>query len=236
MQFWTKEEYLKFADEMMEKPREFLMFEILYWTGIREGEMLALMPSAFDLSRGTMRIDKSYQRFDGRDVITDPKTPKSIRTIKLSKFLVEEIADYLKRHPEICPNDRMFPVTKYQISRAMKSGCQKSGVKKIRAHDLRHSHVSLLIDKGFAALAITERMGHGTTDIRSATPTCSPRCRRTWRTRSMTREEDSKCSAPTTAGADHLQGVPRKSRGERAYRAAGEGRWRHAAGVHHGQD
>ena len=77
MQFWTKEEYLKFADEMMEKPREFLMFEILYWTGIREGEMLALMPSAFDPQRGTMRIDKSYQRFDGRDGITDPKTPPS---------------------------------------------------------------------------------------------------------------------------------------------------------------
>lgn len=165
MQFWTKEEYLKFADEMMEKPREFLMFEILYWTGIREGEMLALMPSAFDLSRGTMRIDKSYQRFDGRDVITDPKTPKSIRTIKLSKFLVEEITDYLKCHPEIGPSDRMFPVTKYQISRAMKNGCQKSGVEKIRVHDLRHSHVSLLIDKGFTALAIADRMGHEATDI-----------------------------------------------------------------------
>lgn len=95
MQFWTKEEYLKFADEMMEKPREFLMFETLYRTGIREGEMLALMPSAFDLQRGKMSIDKSYQRFDGRDVITDPKTPKSIRTIRLSMFLVEEIADYL---------------------------------------------------------------------------------------------------------------------------------------------
>lgn len=165
MQFWTEEEYLKFADEMMEKPREFLMFEIPYWTGIREGEMLAFMPLAFDLSRGTMHIDKSYQRFDGRDVITDPKTPKSIRTIKPSKFLVEEIADYLKRHPEIGPNDRMFPVTKYQISRAMKNGCQKSGVKKIRVHDLRHSHVSLLIDKGFIALAIVERMGHEAADI-----------------------------------------------------------------------
>ena len=165
MQFWTKEEYLKFADEMMEKPREFLMFEILYWTGIREGEMLALMPSAFDLQRGTMRIDKSYQRFDGRDVITDPKTPKSIRTIKLSKFLVEEIADYLQRHPELGAGDRMIPGTKYQISRAMKNGCQKSGVKKIRVHDLRHSHVSLLIDKGFTALAIAERMGHEATDI-----------------------------------------------------------------------
>lgn len=165
MQFWTKGEYLKFADEMMEKSREFLMFEILYWTGIREGEMLALMPLAFDLSRGTMRIDKSYQRFDGRDIITDPKTPKSIRAIKPSKFLVEEIADYLKRHPEIGPNDRMFPVTKYQISCAMKNGCQKSGVKKIRVHDLRHSHVSLLIDEGFTALAIAERMGYEAADI-----------------------------------------------------------------------
>lgn len=89
----------------------------------------------------------------------------SIRTIKLSKFLVEETADYLKRHPEIGPSDRMFPVIKYQISRATKNGCQKSGVKKIRAHELRHSHVSLFIDKGFTALAIAERMGHEAADI-----------------------------------------------------------------------
>lgn len=127
--------------------------------------MLALMPSAFDLSRGTMRIDKSHQRFDGRDVITDPKTPKSIRAIKLSKFLVEEITDYLKCHPEICPSDRIFPVTKYQISRAMKNGCQKSGVEKIRVHDLHHDYVSLLNGKGFTALAIADRMGHEATDI-----------------------------------------------------------------------
>lgn len=205
MRFWTKEEYLRFADEMMERPREFLMFEILYWTGIREGEMLALMPSVFDLQRGTMRIDKSYQCFDGRDVFTDPKTPKSTRTIKLSRFLVEEVADYLGRHPEIRPNDRMFPVTKYQISRAMKNGCKKSGVKRVRVHDLRHSHVSLLIDKGFTALAIAERMGHERPTSRSATSTCSPRCRRTWRTCSTTREEGSRCPAPTTAGSGPSQ-------------------------------
>lgn len=109
--------------------------------------------------------NKSYQCFDSRDVFTDPKTPKSTRAIKLSRFLVEEVADYFGRHPEIRPNDRMFLVTKYQISRAMKNGCQKSGVKRIRVHDLRHSHVSLLIDKGFTSLAIAERMGHEATDI-----------------------------------------------------------------------
>ena len=92
MNFWTKEEYLKFADVMMESPMFFVIFEILYWTGIREGELLALTPDSFDWSRSTMRIDKSYQRLGGRDVITDPKTPKSIRTVKLPNFLAETIS------------------------------------------------------------------------------------------------------------------------------------------------
>lgn len=87
MNFWTKEEYLKFADIMMESPMFFVIFEILYWTGIREGELLALTPDSFDWSHNTMRIDKSYQRLGGHDVITDPKTPKSIRTVKLPNFL-----------------------------------------------------------------------------------------------------------------------------------------------------
>ncbi len=165
MNFWTKEEYLKFADVMMESPMFFVIFEILYWTGIREGELLALTPDSFDWSRNTMRIDKSYQRLGGRDVITDPKTPKSIRTVKLPNFLAETIRDYLSKHPKIGPGDRMFPVSKSQLSRVMKRGSEKAGVKRIRIHDLRHSHVSLLIDMGFSAVAIADRMGHESSDI-----------------------------------------------------------------------
>lgn len=165
MNFWTKEEYLKFADVMMESPMFFVLFEILYWTGIREGELLALTPDSFDWSRSTMRIDKSYQRLGGRDVITDPKTPKSIRTVKLPNFLAETIRDYLSKHPKIGSGDRMFPVSKSQLSRVMKRGSEKAGVKRIRIHDLRHSHVSLLIDMGFSAVAIADRMGHESSDI-----------------------------------------------------------------------
>ena len=36
MKFWTKEQYLKFAEAMMDKPRSYYAFEMLYWTGIRE--------------------------------------------------------------------------------------------------------------------------------------------------------------------------------------------------------
>lgn len=47
----------------------------------------------------------------------------------------------------------------------MKRGSEKAGVKRIRIHDLRHSHVSLLIDMGFSAVAIADRMGHESSDI-----------------------------------------------------------------------
>ena len=49
MEFWTKEEYAKFSDSMMDKPLSFYAFEVLYWCGIRVGELLALTPEDFDL-------------------------------------------------------------------------------------------------------------------------------------------------------------------------------------------
>ena len=62
MLFWTKEEYQKFAEEMMDKPVSYYAFQMLYWTGIREGELLALTPADFDFERGTVKISKTYQR------------------------------------------------------------------------------------------------------------------------------------------------------------------------------
>lgn len=95
MKFWTKDEYKKFADEMMDKPVSYYAFEVLYWCGIREGELLALTSADFDFVKGTLTINKSYQRLKGRDVITTPKTKKSNRTIKMPQFLCEEMQDYL---------------------------------------------------------------------------------------------------------------------------------------------
>ena len=165
MLFWTKEEYLKFADVMMDKPLSYYAFEMLYWCGIREGELLALTPSDFDFERGTVSISKSYQRIKGQDVITDPKTTKSNRVIKMPQFLCEEMQDYLKTLYGIKPDERMFLVTKYYLHHEMDRGAKEAGVKRIRIHDLRHSHISLLIDMGFTALAIAERVGHESINI-----------------------------------------------------------------------
>ena len=165
MEFWTKEEYLKFADAMMDKPLSYYAFEMLYWCGLREGELLALTPSDFDFEKRTVSITKSYQRLNGQDLITTPKTEKSNRVITMPKFLSDEIQDYLKMLYDIEPDSRMFTVTKSYLYREMERGAKKAGVKRIRVHDLRHSHVSLLIDMGFSATAIAGRVGHESIDI-----------------------------------------------------------------------
>ena len=165
MLFWTKEEYLKFAEVMMDKPLSFYAFEMLYWCGIREGELLALTPTDFDFEAGTVSISKSYQRLKGKDVITTPKTKKSNRVIKMPKFLCGEMEDYLKMFYSTGANERIFPVSKHYLHHEMDRGAKAAGVKRIRIHDLRHSHISLLIDMGFTALAIADRVGHESIDI-----------------------------------------------------------------------
>ena len=107
-----------------------------------------------------MTINKSYQRLKRRDVITSPKTKKSNRVIKMPQFLSDEMQDCLKLYYSLKPGDRLFPVTKHYLSHEMDRGSKAAGVKWIRIHDLRHSHVSLLIDMGFTALAIGDRVGH----------------------------------------------------------------------------
>lgn len=165
MLFWTKEEYLKFADVMMDKPVSYYAIEILYWCGLRMGELLALTPADFNFETHTLRINKSYQRLHREDVITPPKTLKSNRTIKMPQFLCDEMQDYLKMLYEPKEDERIFTISKSYLHHEMNRGSKVSGVKRIRVHDLRHSHVSLLINMGFTVLAIADRMGHESIDI-----------------------------------------------------------------------
>ena len=165
MNFWTVEKYKKFSETMMDKTLSFYAFEMLYWCGIREGEVLALTPSDFDFKAEIVTISKSYQRLHGEDVITTPKTKKSNRTIKMPKFLCEEMQEYIGMFYSAKENDRLFPVSKSYLHHEMERGSKAAGVKRIRTHDLRHSHVSLLIEMGFTALAIADRLGHESIEV-----------------------------------------------------------------------
>ncbi len=160
IEFWTEAEYRKFAEVMMDKPVSYYAFEMLYWCGIRVGELLALTAEDFDFKTNKVTINKSYQRLNGRDVITEPKTPKSNREILMPPFLADEMQDYLKQLYGINPNERIFEITKSYLHHEMSRGAKTAGIKRIRIHGLRHSHISLLIEMGFSAVNIADRVGH----------------------------------------------------------------------------
>ena len=160
MDFWTGEEFKKFIDSVMNKRLSYMAFMTLYWTGMRLGELLALTPKDIDLEKRTISITKSYQRLEKKDVITPPKTPKSKRVITIPEFLTADIKDYMDSLYDLREDDRLFPITKYFLEHEMQRGIKESGVKRIRLHDLRHSHASMLIELGFSPLEIANRLGH----------------------------------------------------------------------------
>lgn len=158
--FWTQEQYKAFIECVMDKPLSFYGFEMLYWCGLRIGELLALTPEDFDFEKKTVSITKNYQVVRGEKLILTPKTAKSVRTIYMPEFLNEEMEDLINSMYEPDGKERIFPLSKRYFQHEMERGSERSGVPKIRLHDLRHSHVSLLINMGFSALEIAERMGH----------------------------------------------------------------------------
>ena len=160
MDFWTGEEFRRFIDSVMNKRLSYMAFMTLYWTGMRLGELLALNPKDVDLEKRTIAITKSYQRLGKKDVITPPKTSKSKRVITIPEFLAADIKDYMDSLYDLQEDDRLFPITKYYLEHEMQRGIKESGVKRIRVHDLRHSHASMLIELGFSPLEIANRLGH----------------------------------------------------------------------------
>ena len=160
MDYWTYDEYIAFREGVKDKSLSYICFEVLYWTGMREGELLALSPADIDLDNKTISINRTYQRIEGKDVFTSPKTRKSKRKIPIPDFLCQELSDYIQSRYMLDADERLFPVTKSYLSHEMIRGCKNTGIKKIRIHDIRHSHASLLINQGCDALMLADRLGH----------------------------------------------------------------------------
>ena len=115
--------------------------DIFFRFYLTKAELLALTAADFNFDKETVTINKSYQRLHGEDVITSPKTKKSNRTIKMPKFLCEEMQEYIGMLYGLKKKDRIFTVTKSYLHHEMDRGAKAAGVKRIRIHDLRHPYV-----------------------------------------------------------------------------------------------
>lgn len=164
IEFWTKTEFDAFSQHLKGKPGIYYAFQTLYWCGLRIGELLALTPADLCFEEKTLVVNKSYQKLRGKDVITSPKTEKSNRTVTIPDFLCEELKTY-STQANLNHSERLFPYTKSALRYEMTKICEQQGLHRIKIHSIRHSHVSLLVEMGFSAVAIADRVGHESIDI-----------------------------------------------------------------------
>ena len=161
LDFYTVSEYKLFMQNLTDSKPLRIAFELLFYAGLRCGELFALTLADFNANDDTISINKTYQRIMRKDVITTPKTEKSKRIIQLPHAAAVHLNEYIKTMYEPQPQERLFAtLNKHTLKVAATQAANKAGIKNIRLHDFRHSHASLLIELGFPPLVIAERLGH----------------------------------------------------------------------------
>lgn len=158
MNIWTQEQYEQFSNTIQKSAMK-LAFDVLFYTGMRSGELLALTPADI-LPSKRIDINKNYAKIKGEELFLTPKTSKAKRCISIPDFLYDDIQEYIAKLYGVEQHDRIFYFTKYSLESEIKKIAVKANLPPIRVHDLRHSHASLLIEMGFTPLEIAERLGH----------------------------------------------------------------------------
>lgn len=162
MKIWTLDEFEQFIS-YEKKTAGHLAFNILFWSGIREGELLALTRNDFTyngIDEYRININKNFEIVKGTRYILTPKTDSSIRSVTIPQFLYQEVLEYYSGLYEPEAEQRLFYFTKSYLLSEIKRVAKLAELEPIRVHDLRHSHASLLIEMGFNILMIAQRLGH----------------------------------------------------------------------------
>ena len=167
MNIWTLEQFKTFENSFDEFSEEYkAFFHLLFWSGMRKNEARSLTFSC--LKRNGLKV---WRQWDGEKFVV-LKTKGSSRTVHIDKEtlkLIQKQYDRYKDYPGFSNNWFIFggyrPIPKTNIDRHFKNNIKKAGLPPIRIHDLRHSHVSYLVDAGINIFDISKRLGHSSYEI-----------------------------------------------------------------------
>ena len=165
IQFWTYSEFKQFIDKV-DDIVYYALFTLLYFTGMRIGECLAL--SWDDIDNGYVSITKTLTRTEtGSYSVNTPKTNASNRKIKIDDhtlLILKKLKQYYQDFVSF--NNKWFvfggikPLSTTTIERKKNNYCIISHVKQIRIHDFRHSHATLLVSNNIPVPIVSNRLGH----------------------------------------------------------------------------
>lgn len=158
MNIWTTEQFEYFIrNEAKQHYR--LVYSILFYCGLREGEVLALTPADISENESMLHVNKTFIEVEGTEYFLTPKTETSQRDITMPQSLHDETLAYIN-DMKIGLHQQIFDIKKSTLIKHFYNQAIKLGLPRIRIHDLRHSHASMLIDMGRDIMEVSERLGH----------------------------------------------------------------------------
>lgn len=162
---WTVEEFNKFI-EHVPYPDYRAYFAFLFWTGCRRGEGLAVCKE--DIIGNKVHIYRTIN--EKTNDFAPPKTDSSERYVTLDQDTLKMLEPFIERaNPFVFGGDDHLAI--HNVRRAFLRAVEKSGVKKISLHDLRHSHATLLLNNGVNIIAVSKRLGHSSIQMTLSTYT-----------------------------------------------------------------
>ena len=161
MGFWELSDFKRF-DAVVDDPVYRVIFNLLFYSGLRIGELMALTVEDFDFRKNTVSVSKQYNDITGS--ITSPKSVAGIRTVSLPASIMAMVKDLFDRF-YVIPERPFGYIGRKGIKFVMDRYAEKAKLRPIKIHDLRHSHVSMLIKQGINIAAISKRIGHASPAI-----------------------------------------------------------------------
>lgn len=172
--FWSVEEFKEFRKLITNDEISYdLFFTIAFFTGMRMGEILALNWYDVNLITSTIHITKTAYFVNNVNHINSTKTRVGTRLITINNKLTEMLTDWKEKQEDLLKEftkdteslqiiqSTPIAITKNMVDKKFKQILSRNNnLKKIRIHDLRHSHASLLINQGEDYLVVKERLGH----------------------------------------------------------------------------
>ena len=166
--FFTLEEFQQFLSVINDDIWKTL-FQVLFYCGLRQGELQALNWNDIDFTKDTISINKTLTtKLKGQKyTIFPPKTKSSYRIIPMIKMLRAELYNLYNTYKILNGfNNEWFvfggvnPIPETTIQKHKNKYCELSNVKRIRIHDFRHSCASLLISKNADPVLVAKYLGH----------------------------------------------------------------------------
>ena len=158
-EIWEPEEFAKFIRTQEHNPLLYYAFCTLFWTGMREAELLGIRSKDLDFKNGIINVKDGYHKVKGK-VDKGLKNGESLRPVKIPSFLANELQEFVESLGPMDPNARIFVTSKSTLLKHIHEGAARAGVKDIYVHCLRHSYISMCVFNGIPYTTISAQVGH----------------------------------------------------------------------------